>query len=253
MHANRAGVVSGQSAGPRDTVELRLTIDVIEAPVHRERDPPHRGPRARAHPLHCERRMMNLRIAVAALAFSFATGCAAPDLQLATTSQDSQTDFAQMVAGTIGIRPGLTLLNYGCYCGLGNDVGVIPLDATDACCMTHDYAWMGAPQGCDCNTQAYNYTRPGGVITCAPNQGACADYCCAADKAFSECVQGTAQNAGNANYNRTLCQPIECLTDDDCEGGTWCNNYTCVPMCGGGIGFATRCDISTTTTAGVAP
>jgi hypothetical protein len=189
-------------------------------------------------------------MAIAALVFSLATGCTGPDPQLASTSQEAQADFAQMVAGTVGVLTGLTLLNYGCYCGLGNDVGVIPLDATDACCMTHDYAWMGAPQGCNCNTQAYNYTRPGGVITCAPNQGACADYCCAADKAFSECVAGTTLNAGNANYNRTQCQPIECVEDSDCEGGTWCNNYTCVPFCGGGgIGFATRCDISTTTTA----
>lgn len=145
-----------------------------------------------------------------------------------------------MVGGTIGYLNGLTLLNYGCYCGADNEVGVIPIDAVDMCCLTHDHAWMDAPAkapaaSCNCNTHEYEYDRPGGVITCKPNQGACADYCCKVDKAFSECVAGAGPiNPANARIDRTTCEPLECVVDDDCEGGTWCNGGRCVPYCGGG-------------------
>ncbi len=169
--------------------------------------------------------------------------------EVATTNQDSQTNFAGMVGYAIGIPPARNLLNYGCYCGLGNDVGVIPLDATDSCCMTHDYAWMGAPQGCDCNTETYAYTTWGAEITCTANQNACATYCCAADKAFAECVQTTTQNRAHSKYNRNLCERIECLEDEWCDAGTWCNGYRCVPFCGGGGGAGfeqdTDCDFPT--------
>ncbi len=168
-----------------------------------------------------------------------------PDV--ATTSQDSQANFTVMVGTAIGIRAGLNLLDYGCYCGVGNDVGVIPLDATDSCCMAHDHAWMRAPQGCDCNTEDYAYTTPGGVITCTANQNACATYCCAADKAFTECVQTTTQNPAHRKYNRRLCEPIECIEDAQCNVGTWCSGFRCVPFCGGGVGFEqdTDCDVPT--------
>jgi Phospholipase A2 len=170
------------------------------------------------------------------LAIATATACTAPTV--GTDEEESRWGFAQMVAGTLGVGPGLDLLGYGCYCGPDNDVGVVPVDEVDSCCFTHDHAWMDAGDvaaGCNCNTQAYEYTRPGGVITCTAGQSACATYCCNADKAFSECVQAAGPlDPANVKYDRTTCDPLECVTDDDCEGGTWCNGGRCVPYCGGG-------------------
>lgn len=174
-----------------------------------------------------------MKLTTVLLVSSLVAGCSEP--LVGTDQEESRTDFGQMVAGTIGILNGLGLLGYGCYCGPDNDVGVIPVDEVDACCLTHDHAWMNAPAGCDCNTASYDYTRPGGVITCTPGQAACATYCCEADKAFSECVQRNLPlDPANQRYDRTTCEPLECVVDDDCEGGTWCNGGRCVPYCGGG-------------------
>jgi hypothetical protein len=176
---------------------------------------------------------------------------------LGTSEQESQTNFANMVRQTIGILPGLSLLGYGCYCGLGNEVGVIPVDATDSCCLTHDHAWMAAGDvaaGCDCNTVDYTYTNAGGAITCTAGQSACATYCCEADKEFAQCVAASPPGA-NTRYDRSQCEPIECVEDEQCEGGTWCNDYRCVPYCGGGFSrSAVACDVvEETTTVSDAP
>ena len=166
--------------------------------------------------------------------------------------QYSRNNFGWMMIGAVGVASSATLLDYGCYCGLGNEVDVQPIDATDSCCMTHDYAWMGAKdvaEGCNCNTAAYVANG----TTCAPNQGACAAYCCAADSAFAQCAAANPPaDPTHAKYDRTTCEPLECKVDGDCDGGTWCNDGKCVPFCGGGDrGYRAAavdgsCDVPTT-------
>jgi len=180
--------------------------------------------------------MKSLALIGTCIAFPLIANCIEPSPQVTTTEEDSRINFAGMMWNTIGLTTTLNLNGYGCYCGLGNDVDVQPVDATDSCCMTHDYAWMGAKDvapGCDCNNQDYDYNTRGGTITCAANQSACAAYCCAADKAFSQCI--AANPPGQARrYDRTQCEPFECKVDGDCEAGTYCSSNRCVPFCGGG-------------------
>lgn len=190
------------------------------------------------------------------IACLLAGGCApSAEPRTSTTAQASRDSFAAMVANAIGWGAGWNLLGYGCYCGPDNAVGVKPIDARDACCFDHDHDWMDAGNqvaNCNCNTEPYNATVQNGVVTCTAGQNACATYCCEVDKAFVQCIQGTTENPANRNYDRTQCEPVDCETDEDCEGGTWCNYGSCVPYCGGG-GFppglaATPCPIETETT-----
>ena len=201
--------------------------------------------------------MKNLPVAVL-FALPLVASCIDPPTpRLNTTDDESQVNFAGMMYNTIGPLTTVLLAGYGCYCGLGNSVGVQPVDMTDGCCMTHDYAWIGAgtvAAACNCNSQNYDYNTNGGVITCAANQNACAAYCCAADKAFSECIAANPPGRDNQRYDRTQCEPFECDDDRDCEGGTWCNSeHRCVPFCGGGgpstdVAYLTACENPTTAT-----
>lgn len=193
---------------------------------------------------------------MAMFAVIVAAGCAgSSDEQTASTTQESRDTFVNLVTTVLGFNTGAGLLGYGCYCGPDNDVGVIPIDAVDQCCMNHDYAWMDAVNlgaTCNCNTRPYAWSQRGADLFCNPDTDLCATYCCERDLDFVRCVRGAGPlNPANQRYNRTQCQPIECVSDDDCEPSTWCSGYRCVPMCGGGIGFATadHCQIDTATAA----
>jgi hypothetical protein len=159
----------------------------------------------------------------------------------ASFDQESRLIFGWVMTRTVGTLDTLALDGYGCYCGTSGPIDVVPIDATDRCCFDHDYAWVDAPKnegpGCNCNTQSYEYSTAGGVLTCSSENTGCAKYCCEADQAFTECIKGTGVGT-NRRYDRSQCEPIECKVDDDCEGGTWCDYGSCVPYCGGGAGFA---------------
>ena len=177
------------------------------------------------------------------------TSCAAD--HLGSVQQSANLDFADMVTKKLGWGTGLTLLNYGCHCGPGNPDYTVWLDDVDFRCKMHDEAYLAAPkkfEGCNCNTQAYAYTVKEGVVTCAAQQvNQCAAHCCEADKTFVDtvAVAGPLVKEHTRVDRTTVCPLAECIVDEDCEPGLWCDRGTCVPYCGGGWGSAilsTACD-----------
>ena len=182
--------------------------------------------------------MIKTAVLAAVLASTLAgcqTDATAP--QTASFDQESRLIFGYVMTRTVGVLGTLSLDGYGCYCGLGGPTDVVPVDATDNCCYIHDNAWIDAPTkggpGCDCNTQSYDYSTAGGVMTCAATNTGCAKYCCEADQAFTQCIANVGIGE-NTRYDRSQCEGTECESDDDCEGGTYCSKGYCIPYCGGG-------------------
>ena len=157
--------------------------------------------------------------------------------RVGTVDQHDYGDFSWIVTRILGAATGYSLTNYGCHCGRGNADYTIWVDEVDNCCRIHDEAYLAAPnvaQGCSCATQAYQYTIANGVVTCGANQGACATHCCAADKAFVECVgpiASTMQRKYELIDRANVCTPRECVVDEDCEPGLWCGGGTCRMYC----------------------
>jgi hypothetical protein len=169
--------------------------------------------------------------------------------------------FTGMVRRTLGLATGWSLLNYGCYCGLGNPDNVTWIDEVDNCCRIHDEKYLAsatAAPGCSCRDVEYTYDIDAtGKVKCDANQGACKDYCCAADAAFVTCTAGAGPlNPKVEKIDRAnRCQPLECRADEDCDPGMYCDRGTCRMYCDpdGGSFAAATCDVTplptTTTTA----
>jgi hypothetical protein len=153
-----------------------------------------------------------MRVMVRSLAtwIVLSTACAdVDDVNVSTTSQESRETFLVMFPGVAGVWTAWRYDGYGCHCGVGSPDGVKHVDTADACCWKHDVAWLFAAyrvgEACDCRTQAYQFTVANNVATCIPDQGACATYCCAVDKEFSECAAATPLANANIDYDRTRC------------------------------------------------
>jgi hypothetical protein len=154
-----------------------------------------------------------------------------------SVQQSAETEFVGMVAGTLGITTGWTLLNYGCHCGPDSPDDVIWVDDVDNCCRVHDEAYIAAPKkiaDCNCRTQAYAYTVKDKVVTCAAKQvNECATYCCAADKKIVDCIgdAGPLNNKYAKLDRKNACPLAECRVDEDCDAGYYCDRGTCRMYC----------------------